>query len=185
VPISLDDLIDDVRGTVRAKLEGDNTNPSESVDVTEALAQLLGFAWAVERLLVQAAGTKSTIPGHALSVRGYVDQVLSGEGRDAARERLTSYFKEAIRLLATQRLAVEQHLEGFRERIASAFRPSRIEDETGVGIVFRALGLKEVAYWREYQRRWRSIDKQGVEQVVQNEPGAFDAPARDAIEQEG
>ncbi|MFQ5505590.1 MAG: hypothetical protein ACE5F1_12450 [Planctomycetota bacterium] len=166
---SFQDLLADLRPAIRKKLAGEGTDPSQSQDVAEVLSQLLAFAWAVERALIQASGRENAIPGHMISVRGYVEQVLSGEDRRASIERLNSYFVEAIRLLLMQNLAGERDLDQYSRHLVSVFRPSRIIDDTKVGALFRLLGLSETAYWREYQRRWRSLDAQGLRQLAEEE----------------
>lgn len=164
---SLTDQIADLRSAIQKKVLGDDTAPADPADLAEALAQLLGFALAIETVLSNAAGGHGvSLPGHNVSVRAYVDQVLSGESREASGSRLTAYFMEAINLLMQTNQGTEQALTDFASNLALEFRPGKIEGRTEVGTLLKLLGLHELAYWREYKKSYRSLDTQGLKQIA-------------------
>ena len=71
-------------------------NAADPKDVAEVMTFVVGYALAIEQVLAQAAGRSGTLPGHSVSVRGYVEQALGGEARAASLLRLNNYFKDAI-----------------------------------------------------------------------------------------
>lgn len=99
--VPLEDQIAELRPALEARILGQGTPAARPEDVAEALAQLVGFAQAIEHVISLAnGGDGQRLPGHGVSVRAYVDQVLAGEVPENSRARLTGYFIEAIDLLA-------------------------------------------------------------------------------------
>ena len=169
----LDQFVALVRPAVRQALSGEGgANPQ---DLEEVLSQLLGYSLAVEKILSQAAGRAGTLPGHNVSVRAYVDQVLSGEARAMSAERLARYFKDAITFFARTHQGLEKSLDQFAMDLASAMRPSEIEDRVSASGMLKLFGLHEGAYWREYRRRFSSLDAAGIKQLAQ-EPDSRGSP---------
>jgi len=140
-------------------------------DLEEVLTQLLAYACAVEKVLAEAAGTGGTLPGHAVSVRAYVEQVLSGEARESSRARLANSFLDALAFFMKTHSGVEKALDGFARDLAAALRPSEIEGRVSPNPLLRLFNLHEGAYWREYTRQFRSLDAAGVKQLAQNQSG--------------
>lgn len=137
-------------------------------DLEEILTQLLAYACAVEKVLAEAAGTSGTMPGHAVSLRAYVEQVLSGEARETARPRLANYFLDSLVFFMKTHAGVEKAMDRFATQLAEALRPSHIEDRVKPSALLRMFGLHEGAYWREFCRQFRSLDAAGVRQLADN-----------------
>jgi hypothetical protein len=165
--ISLDRLMDMVREEVREGLFGEQ--PASPEDVAEVMTQLLAYNIAIERVLSGAAGRSGTLPGHSVSVRGYVSQALSGEARDASFQRLAKYFRDAIVFLMKTHSGIQSAIDQFAGSLVEALRPSRIEERVRPSGMQNFFGVKEVAFWREYRRQFSSLDASGVRQLVQDE----------------
>ena len=143
---SLEDQIAELRPAMDTKVLGEGTTPAKGEDVAEALAQLIGFAQAIERIISLAnGGDGQRLPGHGVSVRAYVDQILAGEVPESSRARLTGYFIQAIDLLARTSKGVDRALIQFSEGLAREFKPADIEAQTRAGGLLKLLGREEVA----------------------------------------
>ena len=167
-PVTLDEMIDDLLPGLRRKLGGEGTDAPSTALVSELLSRLLAYAWGVEMVLCAALNREGgTIPGHAVSVRGYVDQVVSGDASEIALERLAGYFKDAIGLLASHCQRTQDELDTFSNRLVEEFKPSRIEQHANVGALFRLLGLSEITFWREYVRQYRTLDPEALRKLAE------------------
>ncbi len=142
---------------------------ADPADVEEVLTQLLAYACAVEKVLAEAAGTSGTMPGHAVSVRSYVEQVLSGEARQTSRARMANYFLDALTFFMKTHAGVEKAMDQFATQLAEALRPSHIENRVQASGLLRMFGLHEGAYWREFCRQFRSLDAAGIQQLARNQ----------------
>ena len=128
---------------------------------------LVAYAWGIERILTAAAGSE-LMPGHSVSARGYVQQLLSGQGRPSGAERLKAYLGDAIRLLNRTHGEVQAELNKFAESLVEALNPERLEESVEPGILGRLFGMQG-AYWREYKVRMKNLDASGVRQIVEDQ----------------
>jgi len=162
----LESIIRVVQPAVRELLTAkDAPKPKE---VADALALTLAYAMAIEHVLSQAAGRSGTLPGHSVSVRGYVEQSLSGDARAASLLRLTNYFKDAIVFFMKTHSGLQEGIDHFAQQLADALRPSRIEERVQPSAFLKMFGLHEGAYWREFCKQFRSLDAAGIKQLVED-----------------
>jgi len=150
---------------VRELVAGENAPPPEQT--ADVLTLLLAYCISIERILAQAAGRSGHLPGHAVSVRGYVEQCLSGEAPDKAAARLTGYFKDAVTHFLTTHSGQQEAIDRFAQDLADAIRPGRIEERVQTNGVMKMFGLHEGAYWREFRKQFRSLDSAGLKQLVE------------------
>jgi len=164
---SLDQLIRLVKPGLREVIAGDP--PCEPKDVADVVALLLAYCMAIERVLSQAAGRSGTLPGHAVSVRSYVEQALSGEARQGSVLRLTNYFKDAIVFLMKTHAGHQKAIDQFAQDLAEALRPAQIESRVKPSGLLKVFGLHEGAYWREFCRQFRHLDAAAVKQIAESQ----------------
>lgn len=165
--MTLANLVSLLRPQVRKAVGG--VGAADPSDIEEVLTQLLAYACAVEKVLAEAAGTSGTMPGHAVSVRSYVEQVLSGEARETSRARMANYFLDALVFFMKTHAGVEKAMDQFATQLAEALRPSHIENRVRTNALLRTLGLHEGAYWKEFCRQFRSLDAAGIQQLARNQ----------------
>ena len=168
LPATLEDRIRDLRPGLEKKLSGEGTNAPSRGALLDVLAGLLAYAWSVESVL-SAVKKRETIPGHALSVRSYVEQVFSGDAPKVKLDRLNDYFRDSIKLLAANAHSVQKALDQFAQQIAEKLKPSRIEEQARVSTLLGLLGLKEIAFWREYLQQYRSLDPDALLQIAKDQ----------------
>lgn len=164
---SLEQLIQLMRKPMREMVMGENG--AQPKDIAEVLTFLLSYALAIEQVLAQSAGRSGTLPGHSVSVRGYVEQALSGEARAASILRLSNYFKDAIVYFMTVQTRNQASIDQFAKDLAAALRPSRIEENVNPSGFLKMFGLHEGAYWREFCNQFRSLDAAAVKQLAEDE----------------
>lgn len=153
-----------LKAPVRKLVAGeDAASPEQTADV---LTLLLAYCISIERILAQAAGRSGHLPGHAVSVRGYVEQCLGGEVSAQTTTRLTDYFKDAVTHFLTTHAGQQEAIDRFAQDLAEAIRPGRIEDRVPTNGVMKLFGLHEGAYWREFRKQFRSLDSAGIKQLV-------------------
>jgi hypothetical protein len=138
-------------------------------DVAKVLTYVVAYALAIEQVLSQAAGRSGTLPGHSVSVRGYVEQALGGEARTASLLRLNNYFKDAIVFFMKTHTGHQATIDQFAKHLATAIRPSRIEESVQPSGFLKLFGLHEGVYWREFCRQFRSLDAAGIKQLAEEE----------------
>jgi len=154
-----------LKGPVRKLLTGENApSAKETADV---MTVLLAYCISIERILAQAAGRTGHLPGHAVSVRGYVEQCFAGEATDQAMRRLKDYFKDAITHFMTTHSGQQDAIDRFAQDLADAIRPARIEERVKPSAFLKLFGLHEGAYWREFRKQFRSLDSAGISQLVE------------------
>jgi hypothetical protein len=161
---SLDRIIQMVRPQVQERLLG--PEPSGPAAVAEVLTLLLAYALAIEQILSRAAGRSGTMPGHSVSVRGYVEQALSVEGGEFALGRLTKYVKDSILFFARTHSGVQEAIDRFAEDLAEALKPSRIEERVRPSSLLALFGLHEGAYWREFRQQYRTLDAAALKEMA-------------------
>lgn len=165
--LTLDDLIVELRPLIRQKISGENTNPSRPEDIAEILAQLLAYVCAVETLLQSASPRPwSAIPGLTVPVRSLVEQLLSGDGLEGAKKRLTDYFKAAIGNFADTHTNVEKKLDRFSEQLVEGLGPSVIKARAQVSAIQKLFGMQEIAYWRAFCKQFSLIDPAAVRDLA-------------------
>jgi hypothetical protein len=152
---------------VRQMLEGDDA--PEPKDIAEVMAYLLAYCVSIERILAKAAGRSGHLPGHSVSVRGYVEQAMSGEARSAAVLRLSNYFKDAITWFMKTHAGQQETIDRFAQDLADAIRPGQIENRVQANGLLKMFGLHEGVYWREFRKQFRSLDASGVKQLVEEQ----------------
>lgn len=135
----------------------------------EAFVLLLAYGCAIEKILSAAAGRGGMLPGHRVSLRSYVEQLLGGEAEAVTVGRLEKYFEDAVSLFARTRLDSESALQDYAEQLAKQFQPDRIERRVRPNGLMRLFGLHEGAYWREYKSEFHSLDATGVKQLASKE----------------
>jgi hypothetical protein len=110
----------------------------------EAVAQLIAFAGQVERELCNALGrTEETLPGCDSTVREYADRFFRGEA-GVLLDHLEHTLEVADEVFRSA---------GRWDCVADVLNPGAIMSKAHAGALFRMLGLQEVAYWREFERR--------------------------------
>ena len=137
----------------------------------EAFVLLLAYGCAVEKVLAAAAGRGGMLPGHRVSLRSYVEQLLQGDAEAVTVRRLEQYFNDAVSLFARSRLDSEGALQSFAERIAEQFQPERIERQTTPqpSGLDRLLGRAEAAYWREFKKEFGKLTAADVKHLGGND----------------
>jgi len=131
-------------------------------ELHEAFALLLGYGCAIEKLLAQTAGGGGSLPDH-ISLRAYVQQLLSGEAQRSSVQRLERYFTDAFRLFSETHLGVEKALQRLAENVAEKLKPARIEARVKVPKFFG--GGLERACWEEFKKEWHSLDGAAVRKI--------------------
>ena len=164
---SLDQLVQLLRRPMQQLVQGENA--ADPKDIAEVMTFVVGYALAIEQVLAQAAGRSGTLPGHSVSVRGYVEQALGGEARAASILRLNNYFKDAIVFFMKTHTGHQATIDQFAKDLAAALRPSRIEESVQPSGLLKLFGLHEGAYWREFCRQFRSLDAAGIKQLAEEE----------------
>lgn len=164
---SLDDLLAEITSTLARRLDPEGRASVQLTSVVRALAGLLAFGRALETGLSRAAGgSGSALPGHFASVRGYVDQLLTTDAPEIATENLRRWTRDALRTSLARHDAHARSLQEQSRHIARQFQPTSIETECPVPGVFRWLGLEEIAFWREFKRRFRHLDADAVSDLA-------------------
>ena len=159
----LAEMIANHRRNLGRKLSGEGTSKAQAQDLVEVLAHTIAFASAIELILSRAEGAApGQLPGHKVSVRNLVDQVLSGEARETSRRRLHKWTQDAIIQLEVTHQCLDVKLREFARKIADTFNPDRISGRVKVGLWGRLTGSNQRACWEEYGRCWQDLDSHGV-----------------------
>jgi len=159
-----------LRSSIHERLRG--ARAADPRDVEEALIQLLAYALSLEYLICQVSRREATIPGHNVSVRGYVDQVLSGESSEVAWRRLAEYLRDAQVQLFQVAMTRDKALDDFAELVLDEFDPKRIEERIRPTLLQRLLGSPGNAYWAAFLERYQHMDTPGLRQLAERKAGS-------------
>lgn len=166
---SLEELREVLRSSIHERLRG--ARAADPRDVEEALIQLLAYALSLEYIICQVSKRESTIPGHNVSVRGYVEQVLSGESSEVAWRRLSEYLRDAQHQLFQVAMTRDKALDDFAQVVLEEFSPQRIEEQVRPTL-FQMVRGRGHAYWAAFFERYHHMDASGLRQLAERKARA-------------